>query len=421
MSDSGEKMGFNATWSMAVGGMVGGGIFSTLGVVISIAGPWAWFSFLVGGLIALASGYSFAKLASVNHEGGGVFIFLRKVHANSAAGTIAWILIVGYVLTSAVYAFTFGEYLSYVIGGGPWFVRAAALAMVAFFVALNLRGVGDASSVEIVLVWFKLVVLVGLALWGLWLWDVPMLSKGVQTPGLPTALFAAAAVYMAYEGFELLSYDYEDIEDADRTLPRATLSAIITVIIVYVIVALGTAMLIGADKIVANEEVAIAIAGKQVAGMFGLIVVTIAASFSTGSAINATLFSTARFTRKVAEDDELPRLLDKSNKAGVPEWALIGVGTCSAILVLAGSLTSLVSSASLAFLLTFALVCGLAFKEKAGLRIVTGAGAIGGVLAAIGLIYRLWMTDPIALAFLAVLAVIAAFGRPFILKHLKTE
>jgi hypothetical protein len=35
-------MGFNATWSMAVGGMVGGGIFSVLGVVLHVAGAWSW-------------------------------------------------------------------------------------------------------------------------------------------------------------------------------------------------------------------------------------------------------------------------------------------------------------------------------------------------------------------------------------------
>jgi hypothetical protein len=44
-----DKLGFNATWSMAVGGMVGGGIFSTLGVVIGIAGAWAWLSFVAAG------------------------------------------------------------------------------------------------------------------------------------------------------------------------------------------------------------------------------------------------------------------------------------------------------------------------------------------------------------------------------------
>ena len=39
----GKKMSFNATWSMAVGGMVGGGIFSVLGVILGyilFARPW---------------------------------------------------------------------------------------------------------------------------------------------------------------------------------------------------------------------------------------------------------------------------------------------------------------------------------------------------------------------------------------------
>lgn len=71
MSQSKSKLGFNGTWSMAVGGMVGGGIFSTLGVVVEIAGSWAWFSFVVAGLIALTAGYSYVKLAEHYGEGGG--------------------------------------------------------------------------------------------------------------------------------------------------------------------------------------------------------------------------------------------------------------------------------------------------------------------------------------------------------------
>ena len=66
-----SKLGFNATWSMAVGGMVDGGIFSTLGVVVGIAGAWAWLSFAAAGLIALAAGYSYVKLATHYDEGGG--------------------------------------------------------------------------------------------------------------------------------------------------------------------------------------------------------------------------------------------------------------------------------------------------------------------------------------------------------------
>ena len=62
-----------------------------------------------------------------------------------------------------------------------------------------------------------------------------MLSRGVPRRRHRRALFGAASVFMAYEGFQLLTYDYEDIDDAGRTLPRAVLSAIVVVIGVYVV------------------------------------------------------------------------------------------------------------------------------------------------------------------------------------------
>ncbi len=421
MNQSKSKLGFNATWSMAVGGMVGGGIFSTLGVVVGIAGPWAWLSFVTAGLIALTAGYSYVKLSAYYGEGGGAFTFLRKINENGFAGSLSWVLIIGYVLTNAVYAFTFGQYLGHVVGFGSWFPRMAGVAIMALFIGLNLRGVGEAGGVEVVLVWFKLVVLVGLAGWGLTLWDPRMLSGGVQDAGIAAALFGAASVFMAYEGFQLLTYDYKDIDNPQKTLPRAVLSAIAVVIVVYVVVALGTVMLIGADQVVQHKEVALAIAGQKAFGTVGLIIVTIAAAFSTGSAINATLFATARLTSRVAEDGELPATLDHKNAVGIPDRAVILLGTAAAVLAAVGTLTSLVEAASLSFLFTFAVVCGLAFLQRAGLRVVTGLGALAGATASVALIVRLISTDPLALIFLGLLVLIAIFGRPVLLRHIKTE
>jgi hypothetical protein len=54
---------------MAVGGMVGGGIFSTLVVVVGIDGSWAWVSLIAAGLIAQAAGYSDVKPAAHCGEG----------------------------------------------------------------------------------------------------------------------------------------------------------------------------------------------------------------------------------------------------------------------------------------------------------------------------------------------------------------
>ncbi len=422
MTQTESKLGFNATWSMAVGGMVGGGIFSTLGVVVGIAGAWAWLSFVAAGLIALAAGYSYVKLADHYGEGGGAFTFLREINADGFAGSLSWVLLVGYVLTNAVYAFTFGQYLGHVVGLGPWFPRTAGVAIMALFIGLNLRGVGEAGGVEVFLVWFKLVVLVGLAGWGLVQWDPPMLSQGLpDAGGIGAALFGAASVFMAYEGFQLLTYDYKDIDNPQKTLPRAVLWAIAVVIAVYVIVALGTPMLIGADQVVQHKEVALAIAGRKAFGTVGLIVVTIAAAFSTGSAINATLFATARLTYRVAEDGELPATLDHKNAAGIPDRAVIILGLAAAVLAAVGTLTTLVEAASLSFLFTFAVVCGLAFRQRAGLRVATGFGALAAGAASVALVVRLIHTDPMALALLGLLVLIAVFGRPVLLHYIKTE
>lgn len=421
MSQSENQLGFNATWSMAVGGMVGGGIFSTLGVVIGVAGAWAWLSFAAAGAIALGAGYAYIKLAEYYGEGGGAFTFLREINAKGFAGGLSWVLIIGYVLTNAVYAFTFGEYLAHVVDLGPWFARAAAIGILAVFVGLNLRGVGEAGGVEVFLVWFKLIVLVGLAGWGLAAYDPAMLSRGVPDTGVGAALFGAASVFMAYEGFQLLTYDYEDIDQPKKTLPRAVLSAIVVVTGVYVVVALGTAMLIGADQVVEHKEVALAVAGREALGTFGLVIVTIGAAFSTGSAINSTLFATARLTHDVASTGELPASLDHTNQGGVPDRAVVGLGMLAAVLALVGTLSALVEAASLSFLFTFAVVCGLAFRARAGSRFVTGLGALATTAAAIALVYRLANHEPLALGFLAAVVGIAVFVRPVLLRHVATK
>ncbi len=415
-----HKLGFNGTWSMAVGGMIGGGIFSTLGVVVSIAGPWAWLSFLVAGLIALAAGYSYARLAVHYGEGGGAFTYLNRVGAHNLAGSLVWVLTAGYVLTNAVYAYTFGQYLGHVADLGSWFPRAISVAVMAAFIGLNLRSVSEAGGVEIFLVWAKLLVLVGLATWGLARWDPPMLSRGVPDAGLLAAIFGAVSVFMAYEGFQLISYDYDDIESVDRTLPRAMLWAIAVVILVYMLVAIGTTMLIGADRVVEHEEVALAYAGREALGLAGLVIVTIAAAFSTGSAINATLFATARLTHQVTRGGQFPAFFDHRNNVGVPDRAVVALGAAAALLAALGNLTALVEAASLAFLVTFAVVCALAFRESAGHRAITGFGALSAGAAAIALVKELVDTAPIALALLAALALIAIFLRPWLLKHVRT-
>ena len=354
-----------------------------------------------GGARALAAGYSYVRLAADYGEGGGAFTFLREIHAEGFAGSLSWVLIVGYVLTNAVYAFTFGQYLGHVVGGGAWVARAAAVAIVALFVGLNLRGTGEAGGVEVVLVWFKLAVLVGLAAFGLWRWDVPALSEGVASGGIGAALFGAASVFMAYEGFQLLTYDYDDIRDPDTTLPRVVLSSIVVVIGVYVIVALGVTMLVGASGVVGQEEVALAVAGGGVRDgrprrrhhrggvLDGL-----------GHQLDALRHGAAReggrAGRRASRGGGAREQRGRAGPRGHhPGWAGGGAGRARHALGARGGGEPRVP-------VHLRHVCALAFREKAGSRFITGAGALAASGATVALVVRLVRVDPWALGALAV-------------------
>lgn len=412
-------MNFNATWAMAVGGMVGGGIFSVLGVIIQTAGQWAWLSFLIAGIIALISAHSYAQLALKYNEGGGAFTFLREINHEGFAGSLSWILILGYILTLSVYAFTFGHYVAHVLNVGSWLPRVLALSVITIFALINLRGVGNASRVEIITVYGKLLVLAGLAAYGLKEWSPEQLTVGITPKSWHAAVIGAGTIFMAYEGFQLLSYDYEDLKNPNKTLPRATIAAVISVIIIYLLVTFGTTMIVGAETLIDKKEVALSVAGQKALGIFGLVVVTIAAAFSTGSAINATLFSTSRLMESVAEKKDLPDLFAKENKSNIPVYALLSIAGIASVLAIIGSLGSLVDAASIIFLFTFGTVNLIAFLQRVKWRWFSLAGAIGCVFALIADIIEQIEKTPIAICGLIVITSCVFIFRPYLLRKIK--
>ncbi|MCO6475155.1 MAG: amino acid permease [Phaeodactylibacter sp.] len=417
MSEQNEKMGFNATWSMAVGGMVGGGIFSVLGVVIYTAGHWAWASFLFAGLIALISAHSYSRLSLKYERSGGAFVFLSEINHEGFAGSLSWVLILGYVLTISVYAFTFGHYVAHVFDFGGWLPRVLGFAVIAILALVNMRGVGDSSRLEIITVWGKLFVLLGLSLFGLAQWNPAGLTEGIESRPFTAAIVGAATIFMAYEGFQLLSYDYEDIRNPKKILPRATITAVISVIVIYILVTVGASMLVGAEALIEKKEIALSIAGQKALGTGGLFLVTLAAAFSTGSAINATLFSTARLMENVAEKKDLPHIFAIENDANIPYYAILIIGGLAAVLAVIGSLGALVDAASLIFLITFGIVNFLAYLQKVKYRVLCFIGAVGCLLAMLLSSWEQLQSRPAPLLVILGLIVLVFIGRPYILKR----
>ncbi len=420
MTDTRKPLGPVRVWTLAAGGMVGGGIYIALGVVIQAAGIWAWLSFLLAGIVAVATAWSYAALSNHFGKSGGAFEFLEEVDRRGWAGSLSWLLIVGYTLTISVYAYAFGHYVAWAFDGGPVVIRLLAVGIAAALIGLNLLGIGKMTMVEVVIVTGNLFALLVLAGFGLAQWDTAKLSQGTAAHSAWSGFAGAAAIFMSYEGFQLLAYEYDEVRDAGRLFVPVLVSAAIFVVLAYILVALGAPMLVGAGAIVDQREVALSVAARAAAGWPGVVAMTIAAGFATSAAINSTLFSTAKLARRVADDGELPKWIDHQNGAGVPDRPIIAIGAIAGLLAVAGSLSSLVEAASLVFLATFTIVNLTAWRHlKRGRWIAACGVALGSVIGAV-LVVRLASEAPVPLAILGGMILIAIFVRPRLLKALRS-
>ncbi|HLR26212.1 MAG TPA: APC family permease [Fodinibius sp.] len=420
-NNSQSELGFASVWSLATGGMVGGGIYTALGVIVAISIQWSWLSFLIAGLIAFTSAYSYVKLATHFEESGGAFEYLREVNRKGLAGGLSWMLIIGYVLTIALYAFAFGHYIAYGFGMDTLTTRALAIGIVAAIIGLNLMGVGKLASVEIFIVWTNLAALLLLGIYGLFHFDSIQLMAGTEPRAWWSAPIGAAATFVSYEGFQLLTYDYDEIKKPEKILTPAILSDVAFVIVIYIIVTIGAVSLAGALTTITQKQVALAVAAEQALGLPGLILLVTAAAFATAAAINSTLFSTANLAKRIAKDGEFPKWMEHQNSNNVPDRAIILIGIFAAILAVTGSLSTLVEAASLVFLFTFGTVNYLAYRHINAQAWVSMTGLLLSGFIMIFLFSRLIFLAPVALSIIAFLSFVVIFVRPTILQNVKTD
>jgi amino acid transporter len=362
-------LGLAALVAIGIGGMVGGGIFSVLGLTVQIAGAGAYLSFVVGGLVAALTGRSYALLSVAVRSRGGTATFLDRAFGTRVAGPLNVLLWLSYFVMLGLYAVAFGAYLAALVGldpDGAW-RRLFGSAVVVCFAALNLAGARVVGRAEAALVYFKLAVLLVFCAGGLAFVDTARVSPSAF-PSAGSIVFAGTLIFLGYEGFELIANASEDARDPERTLPRAYLVAIGSVIALYVLVAFVAVGNLSAHAIASQRDYALAAAARPFLGAAGFKLIAVAAVVSTASAINATLYGAAKFTYLMAQHGELPERL------GEPVWnrpigGLLATTAGTLLVVNTVNLEGISLMGSAGFLIVFAAV------NVAAARLAGGSGA----------------------------------------------
>lgn len=388
-----ESLSYWEVTAIGVGGMVGGGIFAVLGLSVQLTSGGAPVAFLIAGVVALVTAYSYAHLSVTYPSQGGTVAFLDRAFGPGVlTGSINILLWISYIVMLSLYAYAFGSYGASFFPPDSQIVWKHILITGSVFAItglnlLNARLIGEAEGWVVLLKVVILLLFIGVGIWGI---DSARLAPPAWSS--PLHLIAGGMiVFLAYEGFELIANTAQDVRDAARILPRAFYSSVGFVILLYLLVATVTVGTLPVEKIVVAKDYALAEAARPSLGQTGFILIAIAAMLSTASAINATVYGAARLSYTIAKDGELPAALEKKVWGKPIEGLLITSGATVLIANLV-DLSSISMMGSAGFLLIFAavnaanVVLAEDTKSKRSLSLI-GAGLCLGALGSL-----IWQT-----------------------------
>jgi len=417
-----KALGLKELIAIAIGGMVGGGIFTILGISVSMVGFLAPFAIALGGVIALFAAYSYVKLGVYYKDEGATYAFFKRTYPKShlAASFIGWYTIFGYISTLSLYSYTFA---SYAISGSTFSHseiarKVISLIIVAIFVLINLWSVRGMGRLEDFMVYIKLTILLfisGVLIYfgktDLHTFILTMQSDFSKTPIL-NILIVSSVTFVAYEGFQLVINAVKEMDNPDINIPRAIYSAVIIVASLYFVIALGAVLSIPVDDLIKNKEYALAAGAKDLLGKSGETMVIIGAILATSSAISGTLFGASRQMARISDDGYLPKLLSK-RRGTIPSNAIIAMGLSSGILILSGGLRVILEFGSITFLLV-SLLMGVAnykIKDKTASHPVFALIAILGLaIGAVLILYYEYKTEIEQLYFIVAIYLILTVG-----------
>ena len=417
-----KSLGLAELIAIALGGMVGGGIFTILGISVSMIGNLTPLAIIIGGLIASLAAYSYVKLGLYYRDEGATYSFYKKTYPNShfSASAIGWFIIFGYISTLALYAYTFSSYAisSTDFADNVWIRKAIAIGVIGIFTLINIWSVNGMGKIEDLMVYTKLIILTiisfvlmqhGTTDFGTFFNNMAL---DAENSNVLSILIVASITFVAYEGFQLVINAVNEMTNPEKNTPRAIYSAISLAILIYVVISLGALFAIPTEEIIKNKEYALAAGAGNALGKLGTNLVILGAILATSSAISGTVFGSSRQMSVIAKDGYFPNWL-AIRKNNIPQNAIIGMAIMASVLILIGGLELILEFGSITFLLVSLLmaVANYKIRDKTNsskfLTALSIAGlGIGGVL----ILYYEFTTKWEQMITIIILYIILAFG-----------
>jgi APA family basic amino acid/polyamine antiporter len=381
-------------WSaiaLVVGSMIGSGVF----LLPASLAPYGAAS-LVGWSITLCGAVllalTFARLAMRWPHTGGPYVYARNAFGELPGFAVAWSYWVSVWCANAAIAVAFAGSVGAIFPAAtatPLRSAACALGALWICVGVNLAGVREAGRMQVATTVLKLLPLLLFGLVALWFVDgsryAPLNPSGEP---LPAAVSATVALTLwAFLGLEAATIPAGAIDDAERTIPRATVLGTVLAGIATILACTAVLGLVPAAQLQASSA-PMADAASTLWGPGAGIAIAAVAAVSCFGALNGWVLVSGQIPLAAARDRVLPQAFARVDARGTPAFGVLASATLASLLVLSNYSESLVSLFTFSILLSTAatllpyVVCSAAWLWRGGRR--------GRIVAALALAYGLY-------------------------------
>jgi APA family basic amino acid/polyamine antiporter len=357
-----KGIGLVAAVALMVTNAIGTGVFLKARVMICNVGTpeMVLLAYVVGGLFTLAGALVYAELSSLMPRSGGAYNFIGAAYGRVWAFLFGWMeTFIDGAAGIAALAIVFVIFFNDLLGGtfSPGLSALLTVVTLIIVTALNLASVRTNGTLATVVTVLKVALLVGIAGSAFFFGDGSWANYGSSgtegiCEGVPEgarlgfAGFGAAiiAALWSYSGAAVVVMVAEEVRNPVRTIPRAIITSVLSLIVLYVLINAAYFYALPADEIASIPE-STSVASAVIARVVGAGATTLMAvglMLCSFGSLHSSVLTMARIPFAMARDGFLPSALAKvSPKTHIPTNAVLLLGVCAIAFTLSGTFDAL--------------------------------------------------------------------------------
>lgn len=349
-----RRLGLVSATALVVSNMIGTGIFTTTGFLAGDLGSPSLLllGWVVGAIFALLGGVCYSELALNLPFSGGEYLYLSRAYGPTWGFITGWMsLLAGFSAPIAAAALAFAGYVTFFFSNAQPFAsenapalrigpqQLIACGLVALLSLWNCFGIRPGAHLQNVLTGIKVLLLVTFVTSGLMLghgdWQnfSQPATRWTTVPLWQQFAVSLFWIYVSYSGWNAATYVAEEVENPERSLPRALLIGTTLVAVLYFtlnlifIYALPLESMKGVLPV--GALAASHLFGPQIAGAFSAVM-----AFALLSTVNAMTIAGPRVYYAMARNGQFFSSVAKIHaRWHTPVNAIVAQGICTILLV----------------------------------------------------------------------------------------